>query len=133
MTAAGSPRALVHPRVRSAFREAASDRGVVRQIERAFEDLGIDAAADEDRAWSAPGQRRGTFDRYTATTDWTDPAQVRRVLNVFEQILSSRGPSKATTETTSSDISGATATTSMSAAGSGEARLRRSPTSRLSR
>jgi len=83
MTAAGSPRALVHPRVRSAFREAVSDCGVVRQIERAFEDEGIDAAADEDRTWYAPGQRRGTFDR-----DWSNPAQVRRVLNVFEQILS---------------------------------------------
>lgn len=76
MTAAGSPRALVHPRVRSEFRAAASDCGVVRQIERAFEDEGIDAAADEDRAWSAPGQQRGTFDRSTATTDWSDPAQV---------------------------------------------------------
>lgn len=35
---------LIHPRVRSAFREAVSDCGVVRQIERAFTDEGMDAS-----------------------------------------------------------------------------------------
>ena len=82
---------LVHPRVRSAFREAASDYGVVRQIERAFEDEGIDPSRDEEHSWYAPGQRRGTFDRYTAETDWTDARQVRLILNVFEQILTWTG------------------------------------------
>lgn len=84
----GDPgRALLHPRARSAFREAASDYGVVRQIERAFEDEGMDPAPESTREWYAPGQRRGTFDRYTAGVDWSDPRQVRQVLNVFEQIL----------------------------------------------
>ena len=35
-----------------------------------------------------PGQRRGTFDRYVHHVDWSDAGQVRRVLNVFEEILS---------------------------------------------
>lgn len=80
-------RDLVHPRVRSAFREAASDCGVVRQIERAFADEGLDPSAEETQEWYGPGQRRGTFDRYTACVDWTNPQQVRQVLNVFEEIL----------------------------------------------
>jgi hypothetical protein len=78
---------LIHPRVRSAFREAVSDCGVVRQIERAFEDEGLDASTEVDRDWYAPGQRRGTLDRYTASVDWSNATQVRRVLNVFEEIL----------------------------------------------
>jgi hypothetical protein len=78
---------LIHPRVRSAFREAVSDCGVVRQIERAFEDEGMDQDPDDDRDWYAPGARRGTFDRYAARIDWTDRSQVRQVLNVFEQVL----------------------------------------------
>ncbi len=78
---------LIHPRVRSAFREAASDCGVVRQIERAFEDEGLDPDSDDTRNWYGPGQRRGTFDRYTARVKWTDAHQVRQVLNVFEEIL----------------------------------------------
>lgn len=84
-TAATPP--LLHPRIRSAFREAASDCGVVRQIERAFEDEGLDPAELGDRDWYGPGQRRGTFDRHTYAVDWSDPRQVRQVLNVFEQIL----------------------------------------------
>lgn len=79
-------RELLHPRVRSAFREVASDCGVVRQIERAFEDEGLDPDPDA-RDWYGPGQRRGTFDRYTARVDWNDVRQVRQVLNVFEEIL----------------------------------------------
>lgn len=48
-------RELLHPRVRSAFREAASDFGVVRQIERAFEDEGLDRDPDDSREWYGPG------------------------------------------------------------------------------
>lgn len=81
------PRPLIHPRVRSAFREASSDWGVVRQIERAFEDEGLDPAPEGDRDWYMPGQRRGTFDRYTALVNWSDARDVRRVLNAFESIL----------------------------------------------
>jgi hypothetical protein len=80
-------RDLIHPRVRSAFREAVSDHGVVRQIGRAFEDEGFDPSIDQDPDWYAPGQRRGTFDRYTADVDWSDAGQVRRILNVFEEVL----------------------------------------------
>lgn len=78
---------LVHPRVRSAFREASSDCGVVRQIERAFEDEGFYAEPENARDWYASGQRRGTFDRYTAAIDWADSQQVRQILCVFETIL----------------------------------------------
>jgi hypothetical protein len=80
-------RQLIHPRVRSAFREAASDCGAVRQIQRVFEDEGLDAAQDDSRDWYAPGQRRGTFDRHTTDVDWTNPKQSRQVLNVFEEKL----------------------------------------------
>lgn len=79
--------ALLHPRVRSAFREATSDCGVVRQIERAFENEGFDAHPDDAHSWYSDGQRRGTFDRYTASVNWSDPSEVRRVLNVFEEVL----------------------------------------------
>jgi hypothetical protein len=85
--AISADRALVHPRARSAFREACSDCGVIRQIERAFEDEGFDAHGDGSRDWYSPGARRGTFDRYTVDIDWTDVRQVRQVLNVFEQVL----------------------------------------------
>lgn len=54
---------------------------------RAFEDEGIGPAAGNTHDWYGAGQRRGTFDRYTATIDWSDPHQVRRVLNVLEEIL----------------------------------------------
>lgn len=82
-----SGRVLLHPRVRAAFREAASDCGVVRQIEMVFENEGLDASPEDERDWYQPGQRRGTFDRYIASIDWTDPRQVRLVLNAFEEIL----------------------------------------------
>jgi hypothetical protein len=80
---------LIHLRTRNAFRETCSDFAVVRQICQAFENEGFDAATDESppRGWYGPGQRRGTFDRYTCRVDWTDPRQVRRILNVFEEIL----------------------------------------------
>jgi hypothetical protein len=87
MNRRGPSRDLIHPRVRSAFREAASDCGVIRQIERAFEDEGLDRDGDDTRNWYGPGQRRGTFDRYTDAIDWADPRQVRQILNVFEEIL----------------------------------------------
>jgi hypothetical protein len=80
-------REFLHPRVRSAFREAASDCGVVREIARAFADEGFVPDPDDTRDWYAPGQRRGTFDRYTVRVDWSDVRQVRQVLNAFEEIL----------------------------------------------
>ncbi|MDA8385157.1 MAG: abortive infection family protein [Actinomycetota bacterium] len=81
---------LVHPRTRTAFRETCSDHAVVRQICQAFENEGFDPAPEGTApgdGWYGPGQRRGTFDRYSSRIDWTDPNQVRRVLNVFEEIL----------------------------------------------
>lgn len=81
---------LVHPRTRTAFRETCSDYAVVRQICQAFENEGFDPAPEDaapEGGWYGPGQRRGTFDRYSSRVDWTNPNQVRRVLNVFEEIL----------------------------------------------
>ncbi len=81
---------LVHPRTRNAFRETCSDYAVVRQICQAFENEGFHPAPDEvapPGGWYGPGQRRGTFDCYTAQVDWSNPTEVRRVLNVFEEIL----------------------------------------------
>ena len=82
---------LIHRRTRNTFRDTCSDFSVVRVIEQAFENEGFDPA-DEVAAgtggWYSPGQRRGTFDRYTHGVDWSDSRQVRRILNVFEEILS---------------------------------------------
>lgn len=76
---------------RNAFREACSEHLAVREIERAFADQGFDPAPDDaapTRSWYDPGQRRGTFDRHTHHVNWADAADVRRVLDAFEQILS---------------------------------------------
>jgi hypothetical protein len=81
---------LVHPRTRNAFRETCSDYAVVRQICQAFENERFHPAPDDDApqgGWYGPGQRRGTFDCYTSGIDWTNPSEVRRLLNVFEEIL----------------------------------------------
>jgi hypothetical protein len=86
-------RDLVHRRCRSEFREACSGWGVVREIARAFRDEGFAPAAGtaspdgSDEGWYGDGERRGTFDRYVNDVNWTDPGEVRRTLNVFEQIL----------------------------------------------
>jgi hypothetical protein len=77
---------LIHPRTRNAFRDHCSDCGTVRSVERVFVDEGLDAAPWSEE-WDRNGQRRGTFDRCTAAISWSDPADVRKVLNVFEQIL----------------------------------------------
>lgn len=82
-----SPRPLVHPRVRSAFREACVDYAVVRKIATAFENEGLDASPDDTVNWYSPGDRRGTFDRHTAAVDWANPNHVQQVLGVFEEIL----------------------------------------------
>jgi antitoxin component of MazEF toxin-antitoxin module len=82
---------LIHRRTRNAFRETCSDAAVVRQIEQAFANEGFEAADDQQAGtggWYSPGQRRGTFDRYSYGTDWSDPRDVRRILGVFEEILS---------------------------------------------
>ena len=60
----------------------------MRQIARTFENEGLDADPNDSRDWYHDGQRRGTFDRHTANIDWTDPAEVGRVLAAFEQMLS---------------------------------------------
>lgn len=87
-----APSDLVHPRTRNALRDACCDLAVVRQIERAFENEGFYPASEAeapDGGWYARGgQRRGTFDRHTAGVDWADAATIRRLLNVFEEILS---------------------------------------------
>lgn len=82
---------LIHRRTRNAFRDTCSDFSVVRAVEQAFENEGFDPASDEEagpNGWYTPGARRGTFDRYTQSVDWSDPRQIRRILNVFEEILS---------------------------------------------
>jgi len=64
---------------------------VVRQIAQAFDDEGFYPAAETAAPggdWYQEGQRRGTFDRHTHSVNWADPSQVRRVLNVFQEILS---------------------------------------------
>lgn len=76
---------LVHLRTRNAFREHCSDAGTVRLVAQVFADEGLDPEPwSED--WDVPGQRRGTFDRYTHGVDWSDPVAVRRALNAFEEI-----------------------------------------------
>lgn len=85
-------RRLVAPRTVNAFRDACCNWSVLRDIHQAFENEAFAEAPDDvapGEGWYARGgQRRGTFDRYVHGLDWGDPAQVRRVLNVFEEILS---------------------------------------------
>lgn len=83
-------RELISRRVRGEFRDICSSWGVVRQIERAFEDEGFDRPADNTLTtdvWK-DGQRRGVFSLYTAHVDWTSQAQVQKLLPVLEEILS---------------------------------------------
>jgi len=84
---------LVSRRTRSGFREACNDSGINRTIARAFQDEGFPPASDDAApvpgdvtSWDREGQRRGIFDRYAASVDWTDGAHVRRMLRVFEEI-----------------------------------------------
>lgn len=77
---------LVHLRTRNAFREHCSDAGTVRMVAQVFESEGLDPEPWSEQ-WDVPGQRRGTFDRYTHNVDWSDPVSVRAVLNAFEEIF----------------------------------------------
>lgn len=76
---------LLQRRTRSAFRDHCSDCGTVRLVERVFRDEGLDPEPWEER-WDVDGQRRGVFDRCTSRIEWTDPVQVRLVLNALETI-----------------------------------------------
>ena len=81
---------LISRKVRGEFRDICSSWGVVRQIERAFEDEGFDRPAENSLTadvWK-DGQRRGVFALYTSNVDWTDPVQVRKMLPVLAEILS---------------------------------------------
>lgn len=78
---------LIHRRTRNAFRDACSDCSTVRMIETAFSNEGFDPPSLTERDWFSDGQRRGTFDLHSSAVDWSSPQQVRRVLNVFEEIL----------------------------------------------
>jgi hypothetical protein len=85
-------RDLLHVRTRNAFRDACCDLAVVRRVETAFENEGFYPASEAEgppEGWyGRGGERRGTFDRHTHGVDWTDPEPVRRVVAVFEEILS---------------------------------------------
>lgn len=81
-----APADLVQPRARNAFREYCVAFAVVRQIERCFEDEGLEPG-DSDGDWWGDGQRRGVFDRWTANVDWANPSDVRKVLNAFEEMM----------------------------------------------
>jgi len=69
-------RDLIHPRVRSAFREAASDCGVVRQIERAFDDEGLDPSSSRPQL-PHPLQRRGLSKTETRLSRRANPVEIR--------------------------------------------------------
>jgi hypothetical protein len=72
------------------IRVTCSNLAVIRMIQKAFESEGFDPAPDDEApngSWSWPGQTRGTFDQYTHRIDWSDPTEVKRVLQVFEEIL----------------------------------------------
>ena len=86
---------LVSRRTRSGFRDACSDSGINRTIAQAFKNEGFAPASDDlapvpgdSTSWDRQGQRRGTFDQYATSVDWTDGAHMRRALRVFEEIYS---------------------------------------------
>lgn len=79
---------LIHLRTRIAFREACSDFGVLRTITDAFDSEGLNSANDDPNLDQGGGMRRSLFDQHTKLVRWDDPAEVRKVLNAFETILS---------------------------------------------
>lgn len=79
-------RDLIHTRTRRHFRELASDRGILRTIEEAFEAEGFFPGPEVHTT----GERRSLFDTYANVIDWTDTGQAGRAIRVFEEILSWR-------------------------------------------
>ena len=79
---------LIHPRTRNAFREACSDFGVIRTVSDAFAVEGLEPANEDEHLEHGGGMRRSLFDEYTKYIDWSDPVEVRKVLNAFETVLS---------------------------------------------
>lgn len=75
---------LISIKTRQVFRENMVG-WVLRQIADEFDAATIDCDLSYDP--SVSGQRRTLIEQYYHTVDWTDPRQVRKVLQVFESVL----------------------------------------------
>ncbi len=75
---------LISLKTRQVFREYMVD-WVLREISDEFDAARIDC--DISYQPSVSGQRRTLVEQYYHTVDWTDIAQIRKVLQVFETIL----------------------------------------------
>lgn len=75
---------LLSIKTRQVFRENMVG-WVLREITDEFDAAKVDC--DLSLQPSVSGQRRTLVEQYYHTVDWTDPAQVRRVLQVFENVL----------------------------------------------
>ena len=75
---------LLSIKTRQVFRENMVG-WVLREIADEFDAAKLDCDLSHQPLVS--GQRRSLVEQYYHTVDWTDPAQVRRVLQVFENVL----------------------------------------------
>jgi len=74
---------LIAGRVRAVFREAVSQRMVLREIDRIWQSEGFIPGATTQLG----GQRVTLWAEYEASVDWTSLEHVRRVLRVYESFL----------------------------------------------
>jgi hypothetical protein len=75
---------LISSKTRQLFRENMVG-WVLREISDEFDAAGIDC--DVTYQPSVGGQRRTLIERYYHTVDWADRSQIKRVLQVFENVL----------------------------------------------
>lgn len=75
---------LLSVKTRQVFREHMVD-WLLREITDEFDAAKVDCDLSHQPAVS--GQRRTLVEQYYHTVDWTNPEQVRRVLQVFENVL----------------------------------------------
>lgn len=81
------PRDLVSKRTRREFQEHLVG-WTLRTIDNLFQDQDLEPFPLPSE-YLPPGERRGRVEEYYANIGWTDPHDVRKVLNVYEEVLSS--------------------------------------------
>lgn len=78
---------IISKKTRNEFREVLVSR-VLREIEMEFDSADIDLS---DIAPNVSGQRRGLVEQYYASLDFSNWADVRKILKVYESILDDLG------------------------------------------
>jgi hypothetical protein len=76
---------LITKKTRRTFQEYFV-RTTLREIERDFDNYDIPFTEIPEKKMPS-GQRRGLVENYYASVDWTNPADVKKVLNVYSDVL----------------------------------------------